>query len=193
MSIRTQRKSGRHWQPLAISMLMTRGSAWGWRCIPGISPPGWISGVNGQVKVPSTITVSVTRNGPALVPTVESRSRSLFKKAMDAGWKPAGSNCNGKPRKEKVAEKKSDGLSQSEDKGEDRPDIEVNTERHIVRDQVIEVLASDGRIYLRGDSLATVWRSPEVTQKLFGGHILRNANGAPCVSLIDSSHGLFDH
>ncbi len=68
-----------------------------------------------------------------------------------------------------------------------RPSIEVTTERHEVRDETIRALSYDERIYLRGDALATVWRSPESTRKLFGGHILRNANGAPGVSLLDES------
>jgi len=68
-----------------------------------------------------------------------------------------------------------------------RPEIEITTERHLVRDEAIKALARDERIFLRGDALATVARSSEATKKLFGGHILRNANGAPSVNLINES------
>ena len=65
------------------------------------------------------------------------------------------------------------------------PEIEITTERHVVRDKAITALARDTRIFLRGNALATVARSPEATKKLFGGHILRNANGTHGVNMLD--------
>jgi len=85
--------------------------------------------------------------------------KSLFYLAINNGWKPAF-----RPK---------------------LPKIEVTTERHVVCDKAIKALAREERIFLRGDALATVARSPEATKKLFGGHILRNANGTHGVNLID--------
>jgi len=68
-----------------------------------------------------------------------------------------------------------------------RPEVEITTRWDLVRDEAIDALRPDDRIYLRGDSLATVWHSPKSTRKLFGGQILRNADGAPNISLLDDS------
>jgi len=64
------------------------------------------------------------------------------------------------------------------------PEIEITTERHVVRDEAIKALARDARIFLRGNTLATVSRSPEETKKLFGGLILRNANGTHGINMM---------
>jgi|GEM_PF-4224467 len=84
--------------------------------------------------------------------------KSLFKAAVDNGWKPA----------------RRPGL----------PRIEVTTERHVVRDKAIKALAREERIFLRGNTLATVSRGSEETRKLFGGIILRNAGGVHSISVI---------
>ncbi len=47
-----------------------------------------------------------------------------------------------------------------------RPEVEITTQWHDVRDGSIAALQKDDRIYLRGDALATVWRSPTSTQCL---------------------------
>jgi putative DNA primase/helicase len=62
--------------------------------------------------------------------------------------------------------------------GDDRPKIEITTERHIVVEQSVEALARDPEIYCRGGSLGIVVEEENATAKLPGGVELSNAKGA---------------
>jgi hypothetical protein len=66
----------------------------------------------------------------------------------------------------------------------DKAEIEITTERHVVRDQAIRALAKEDQIFLRGNALATVSRGTEETRKLFGGSLLRNANGTHSINVM---------
>jgi hypothetical protein len=66
-----------------------------------------------------------------------------------------------------------------------RPQVEVTTECHVVRDEAVKVLVDDPRVFSRGDMLAMVVRPAEYTVKLSGGVELRHAHGASRVVPID--------
>jgi hypothetical protein len=68
--------------------------------------------------------------------------------------------------------------------GTQRPEIEITTQRHEVTRQALAVLTRDQRLYLRGEALATVYKCPESSEKLFGGVAVRNANGAARIKLL---------
>jgi hypothetical protein len=65
-----------------------------------------------------------------------------------------------------------------------RPEIKITTERHEVTRQALAALLRDQRLYLRGEALATAYRCPETSEKLFGGIAVRNANGASRIRLV---------
>jgi putative DNA primase/helicase len=66
-----------------------------------------------------------------------------------------------------------------------RPEIELTTERHLVRDEAVKALVRDERLFYRGDVLVMSIRPEESTIELPGGVELRQANGAPRVVPID--------
>jgi primase-polymerase (primpol)-like protein len=66
-----------------------------------------------------------------------------------------------------------------------RLEIEINTERHLVREEAIKALARDRRIFSRGDVLVMVLRPTTSTIKLPGGTELRKADGAPRIIPLD--------
>jgi hypothetical protein len=61
---------------------------------------------------------------------------------------------------------------------EDRPQIEVTTERHQVVEAAIQALARDPELYRRGDTLGIVIVEEEITAKLPAGVVLTNAKGS---------------
>jgi hypothetical protein len=72
--------------------------------------------------------------------------------------------------------------------GDAKPEIEVTTQRHIVRDESVVALARDSRIYSRGDVLAMAVRPEESTIRLPGGAVLRNAKRVPRIIPIDDAN-----
>jgi hypothetical protein len=65
--------------------------------------------------------------------------------------------------------------------------IEVTTERHIVRDHAVAALAKDQQVFSRGDTLVMVLRPTEKTIKLTGNLQLRKANN-PRIAPIDEAN-----
>jgi putative DNA primase/helicase len=70
--------------------------------------------------------------------------------------------------------------------GDDRPQIEVTTERHLVHEETVKVLAREGNLYRRGDVLGLVIEEAEDVARLPGGIELLKARGM--VRLVPLSH-----
>jgi putative DNA primase/helicase len=76
--------------------------------------------------------------------------------------------------------------------GDDRPTIEITTERHLVLEQALKVLVRDPDLYCRGDSLGIVVEELKPAAKLAAGIELRNALGsARFVALSDANVSCF--
>jgi putative DNA primase/helicase len=74
-----------------------------------------------------------------------------------------------------VPEPSSNGAARHDDK---RPEIEVNTERHLCVETTIKALAADKGLYRRGDSLGTVVEEQADAVKLAGGVELQRVRGS---------------
>lgn len=73
---------------------------------------------------------------------------------------------------------------------DNRPKIEITTERHVVAAQAVEALARDEELYSRGGTLAKVISEPDPIASLAGGVEIRNAQGSPRVlTLMESAVG----
>jgi putative DNA primase/helicase len=91
----------------------------------------------------------------------------------------------GEPDWDAVGEEAAEEMAK--EKGQDRPAIEVNTERHIVVEQAIEALSGDPDLYCRGGILVTVVVDHDPIATLHGGVELRNAQGSPRVVTLAES------
>jgi hypothetical protein len=73
------------------------------------------------------------------------------------------------------------------DNGGKRVEVEITTDRHIVRDNTVAALARDQHVFARGDTLVMVVRPTETTRKLSGNLQLRKANN-PRIAVIDDAN-----
>jgi hypothetical protein len=112
---------------------------------------------------------------------LDHKVRDAYKKAKSRGWLL-------RERKTRSAYDPAAKSKKAEQNKAATPDtraqVEVTTLRHKVTREAIAAMVGDPRVFLRGDALAMAYKHPETSEKLFGGIMARNANGAPRIKLL---------